>query len=225
MFGGRVGVDVVPFSRVRRLLAPEARPALLRMLSGAEAGRYCAERPDVPGIAGRLAAKEAVFKLFQATEVPLPWRSIEVLNGAGGWPEVRLGGRAAALAERAGVGHVEVSIAHDDPCAVAVALGAGPARTPRKQLTIQERKFRQGGSMSSGGIDDVRKWILGRNPDRDSLSADENLIESRLVDSLSFVELVYAIEGAGGIEIDLDAIDLQDFRTLAAIEKAFFTAA
>ncbi|NLU66103.1 acyl carrier protein [Streptomyces sp. HNM0574] len=79
--------------------------------------------------------------------------------------------------------------------------------------------------MSSGGIDDVRKWILGRNPDRDSLSADENLIESRLVDSLSFVELVYAIEGAGGIEIDLDAIDLQDFRTLAAIEKAFFTAA
>ncbi len=78
--------------------------------------------------------------------------------------------------------------------------------------------------MASAGIDEVRSWILSRHPERESIEHDENLIESRLVDSLSFVELVYAIESASGTEIDFDNIDLQDFQTLSAIEKAFFVA-
>ncbi|MDH6134300.1 acyl carrier protein [Kitasatospora sp. MAA4] len=76
--------------------------------------------------------------------------------------------------------------------------------------------------MASAGIDDVRAWILGRHPERTAIAADEDLIESRLVDSLSFVELVYAIESASGVEIDFDTIDIQDFQTLSSIEKAFF---
>ncbi|UQA94125.1 phosphopantetheine-binding protein [Streptomyces halobius] len=79
--------------------------------------------------------------------------------------------------------------------------------------------------MTSAGIDEVRTWILERNPERDSVTPDENLIENRLVDSLSFVELVYAIESASGVEIDFDNIDIQDFQTLSAIEKAFFVMA
>jgi acyl carrier protein len=79
--------------------------------------------------------------------------------------------------------------------------------------------------MVSAGIDDIRDWILSRHPDRESIASDENLIESRLVDSLSFVDLVYVIENATGIEIDFDSIDIQDFQTLSAIEKAFFVAA
>ncbi|MFF3750929.1 acyl carrier protein [Streptomyces sp. NPDC002018] len=76
--------------------------------------------------------------------------------------------------------------------------------------------------MSSAGIDKVRDWILGRHADRTELAADVNIIENRLVDSLSFVELVYAIEDASGAEIDFDAIDIEDFQSLATIEKAFF---
>ncbi|MFJ7152239.1 phosphopantetheine-binding protein [Streptomyces sp. NPDC100445] len=76
--------------------------------------------------------------------------------------------------------------------------------------------------MASAGIDEVRAWILERHPERESVESNENLIESRLVDSLSFVELVYAIENASGVEIDFEAIDIQDFQTLSAIEKAFF---
>jgi acyl carrier protein len=76
--------------------------------------------------------------------------------------------------------------------------------------------------MSSRGIDAVRAWILARS-DRTSISADENLIENRLVDSLSFVELVYAIEAAADIEIDFEGASIGDFQTLAAIEKAFFS--
>ncbi|MFD3326417.1 acyl carrier protein [Streptomyces sp. NPDC058701] len=72
------------------------------------------------------------------------------------------------------------------------------------------------------GIDQVRNWILGRHEEPVELNHDTNIIENRLVDSLSFVELVYAIEGASGTEIDFDAIDIEDFQSLATIEKAFF---
>ncbi|MEU5693155.1 phosphopantetheine-binding protein [Actinosynnema sp. NPDC020468] len=76
--------------------------------------------------------------------------------------------------------------------------------------------------MSTPGVAKVQDWILGRHPDRTSIGRDEDLIESRLVDSLSFVELVYVIEDASGVEIDFDAIDLADFQTIAAIDRAFF---
>ncbi|ARQ72179.1 DNA-binding protein [Streptomyces marincola] len=119
---GRVGVDLVPFSRVRGLLKPGAGPALDRMLSADELRlSRTSDGPDVPGIAGRLAAKEAVFKLFHVSGQTLPWQDIEILRGAGGWPSVRLRGRARELARQAGVDHIAVSIAHDEPCAVAVA--------------------------------------------------------------------------------------------------------
>ncbi|MEE1840847.1 acyl carrier protein [Streptomyces sp. NPDC007076] len=74
-------------------------------------------------------------------------------------------------------------------------------------------------------IDEVRNWILKRHPERQDIDAEENLIQTRLVDSLTFVELVYVIENAADLEIDFDNIDIEDFQTLAAIEKAFFTAA
>jgi acyl carrier protein len=77
-------------------------------------------------------------------------------------------------------------------------------------------------SIQSVGIDKVRDWILGRHADLTELADDVNIIDTRLVDSLSFVELVYAIEGATGVEIDFDAIDVKDFQSLATIQKAFF---
>jgi acyl carrier protein len=76
--------------------------------------------------------------------------------------------------------------------------------------------------MSVTGIEQVRAWILSKHPDRVSLGADENLIESRLVDSLSFAELVYVIEEASGLEIDFESLDIQDFQTISSVEKAFF---
>jgi acyl carrier protein len=72
------------------------------------------------------------------------------------------------------------------------------------------------------GIDRVRAWILGRHPDRTELADEVNIIDTRLVDSLSFVELVYTIEEASGAEIDFDSIDVEDFQSLATIRKAFF---
>ena len=203
----RVGVDLVPFTRVEKLLQPDAERRLRRFLSADElaASRTGAGTPDLTGIAGRLAAKEAVFKLLGAVGRPVPWQGIEVLRAPGGRPWIRLSGRAAEWARTAGLGPIDVSISHDGGFAVAVAAATS-----------------EGKPMSSAGIDKVRDWILGRHPDRTELAADVDLIDSRLVDSLAFVELVYTIEDAAGVEIDFDTIDIDDFRTLATIEKAFF---
>ncbi|MFJ2248092.1 holo-ACP synthase [Streptomyces sp. NPDC087862] len=119
----RVGIDMVPFGRARDLAHDE--PLLARMLTAEELrlSRHD-DGPDVAGIAGRLAAKEAVFKLFHAPGQTLPWRGIEILTEDGGWPVVRLAGRAAELALSAGIDDIAVSITHDEPCAVAVAFTA-----------------------------------------------------------------------------------------------------
>ncbi|MFI0982933.1 phosphopantetheine-binding protein [Streptomyces sp. NPDC021093] len=76
-------------------------------------------------------------------------------------------------------------------------------------------------STTSSKIDAVRNWLLAKHPERTAIAPDEDLITARLVDSLSFVEFVMTIEEAGDTEIDREAIDLADFRTLAAIESKF----
>ncbi|MGW0737709.1 acyl carrier protein [Streptomyces sp. NPDC002851] len=77
-------------------------------------------------------------------------------------------------------------------------------------------------STTSSSVDAVRNWLLAKHPERSSIAQDEDLITARLVDSLSFIEFVLTIEEASGAEIDRDAIDLADFRTLEAIERKFF---
>ncbi|MEU3448092.1 holo-ACP synthase [Streptomyces thermolilacinus] len=141
----RLGIDLVPFSRVDRMLADNPEALTRRMLTPREIPLcFPGGVPDVPGIAGRLAAKEAVFKLFHTSSGPLPWRDIDIGKERGGRPVVRLGGRAGELARQAGIGHIEISIAHDEPCAIAVAgaVCAGPT----DERTEHEQQWNRGGS-------------------------------------------------------------------------------
>ncbi|WP_035794599.1 holo-ACP synthase [Kitasatospora mediocidica] len=128
MPAGRVGVDLVPFARVRRLTVDGDAGAtvLRRMLSEAEIALcHPGAGWDVAGIAGRLAAKEAVFKTLRARGQTLPWLGIEILKDDAGAPVVRFSGRAAELVQDAGIEQIDVSITHDEPFAVAVAFGVG----------------------------------------------------------------------------------------------------
>lgn len=77
-------------------------------------------------------------------------------------------------------------------------------------------------STTVGSIDDVRAWILQKNTKIDTVEHTTDLIENRLIDSLSFVEFVFVIEQASGASIDVEQIDVDDFRSLAAIERKFF---
>ncbi|MEV4926073.1 holo-ACP synthase [Streptomyces roseoverticillatus] len=121
----RVGVDLVPLTRVRAMTDAGDDTRLHRMLTPAETA--LSRFPtgwDLHGVAGRLAAKEAVFKLLHVPGRPLPWQSIEILKSPGEWPCVRLTGPAHRWAEDAGIEAVDVSISHEELFAVAVAATA-----------------------------------------------------------------------------------------------------
>lgn len=75
---------------------------------------------------------------------------------------------------------------------------------------------------TSTGIDGIANWILAKHPDRTSIDPGEDLIVNRLIDSLSFVEFVFLIQQESGAVIDMENLDLADFRTLGAIERAYF---
>jgi acyl carrier protein len=72
-------------------------------------------------------------------------------------------------------------------------------------------------------INVLKDWILARNEGWTDIALDCDLIENRLVDSLSFVEFVFLIGETTGKEIDMDALDISDLRTLAAIGKRFLS--
>ncbi|HZF89917.1 acyl carrier protein [Streptomyces sp.] len=68
----------------------------------------------------------------------------------------------------------------------------------------------------------VREFILGRNPSLGQVSDDLDLIDSRAINSLAFVEFLFLLEELTGEPIDPEDVDLDDFRTLNAIEARFF---
>jgi acyl carrier protein len=68
----------------------------------------------------------------------------------------------------------------------------------------------------------VREFILSRNPKLRQLDNELDLIDSRAINSLAFVEFIFLLEELTGKSIDPEELDLDDFRTLNAIEARFF---
>lgn len=73
-------------------------------------------------------------------------------------------------------------------------------------------------------VDDVRSWIMQRNPELTELDAETDIIDSRIVNSLQFVELVLYIEEIRGEMLESGDVDLDSFRTLKDIERNFLLA-
>ncbi|MFD4920855.1 acyl carrier protein [Streptomyces goshikiensis] len=74
-------------------------------------------------------------------------------------------------------------------------------------------------------MDDVTKpvvdWLLERNPTVEEIPEDLDLIEHRLIDSLGFMEFVLLLEDLIGRELQLDQIDVDQFRTLRSLTHHF----
>lgn len=77
----------------------------------------------------------------------------------------------------------------------------------------------------SDDMDDVIKpvvdWLLERNPGREEIPEDLDLIENRLIDSLGFMEFLLLLEDLIGRELQLNQIDVDQFRTLRSINQHF----
>ena len=117
-----VGIDVVEVGRVARAYARFGDRFLQRVFTPAERD-YCLARYDVAhGLAGRFAAKEAVFKaLSPARPTRVNWQEIAIASD-GDAPRVELSGAAAGWADALGVGRIHVSISHERTLAVALAV-------------------------------------------------------------------------------------------------------
>ncbi|MER5310323.1 acyl carrier protein [Streptomyces sp. NPDC002773] len=74
------------------------------------------------------------------------------------------------------------------------------------------------------GLQTVKSWILERHPEREDIAPDLDLIENRLIDSLSFVEFVFLLEQESGTAIQMETLEVESIRTLGAIEQHFFNA-
>ena len=77
---------------------------------------------------------------------------------------------------------------------------------------------------TEAAIDRVKSWLRERKPnllsDGGALEdPDLDLIESRIVDSLSFVEFVFFLEELAGRQLDTDPEHMASFRTLRAIQR------
>lgn len=64
-----------------------------------------------------------------------------------------------------------------------------------------------------------RVWSLFTERGIEVPSAETDLIESALLDSLAFVELIAGIEDEFGITIAFDRVDLDDFRSIERITR------
>jgi phosphopantetheine--protein transferase-like protein len=105
-----IGIDVVDIARFEALL--DRLPTFVgRFFTAAEAS-YCESFSDrAVHLAGTFAAKEAAMKAMGAVPAAAFARRVEIVRDPAGAPSARLDGRS-----------VPVSISHDGPVVVAVAV-------------------------------------------------------------------------------------------------------
>lgn len=117
-----VGVDIVDIARFARLVALRG-PALSGLVFTTDELETC--HGNLPRLAARFAVKEAAAKALGLGIGPVGWRDVETRTGAGGRPELSLGGGALAEARAQGLDRWAVSLSHDAARAVAVVVATG----------------------------------------------------------------------------------------------------
>jgi holo-[acyl-carrier protein] synthase len=116
-----IGVDVVEIERFRRSLA--RTPSMRERLFTASELAYVAPKSDpVPSLAARFAAREAVMKSLGLGLGAFGFHDVWVERADSGAPSLAFAGRAAELAQAAGVARWHISLTHSDLVAVAYVV-------------------------------------------------------------------------------------------------------
>ena len=116
-----IGVDLVDVARMRTAIV--RTPTLAARLFTDDERAYAESAKDpAERFAVRFAAKEAVMKALGVGLGAVEWHDIEVVRADSGAPSVRLTGRAAALADDAGVTRWLLTLTHTRTAAEAIAV-------------------------------------------------------------------------------------------------------
>jgi len=117
-----IGADLVDIERMRTVIS--RRPRFVeRVFTQAERDYCSATRDPSERYAARFAAKEAVLKTLGVGLGGADFGDIEVVRLPSGQPELRISGRAAALAAERGITRWLITISHSEHLAQAVVLG------------------------------------------------------------------------------------------------------
>jgi holo-[acyl-carrier protein] synthase len=118
-----IGIDLVEVQRMRETIA--RTPTILdRLFTPAERAYAQAARDPSQRFAARFAAKEAAMKVLGVGVGDIGWHDVEVVRSTSGRPELRVTGRAGALADELGITRWMVSLTHTDTMAEAVVAAA-----------------------------------------------------------------------------------------------------
>ncbi|MCW7944407.1 hypothetical protein AAW14_20860 [Streptomyces hygroscopicus] len=71
-------------------------------------------------------------------------------------------------------------------------------------------------------IEQLRTWLTGLHAEPVTIDDETDLIESGLVTSLQFVQMVMEIERIHGDKLEPGVITIEKMRTLQAIDEAVF---
>lgn len=94
-----------------------------RMFTAGELDYCLGKARQYEHLAARVAAKEAVFKVFGAgARGPIRWTEVEVVSGDGGRPFARLHGQLAERAELQKLVDMDISLSHTEDIAIAYAM-------------------------------------------------------------------------------------------------------
>jgi len=118
-----IGIDLVPISSMREVIARWDERFLRRVFTEAEIAYCRARRDPVPHFAARFAAKEAGLKaLGTGLSLGVKWRELEVRRERGQAPSLILSGRSREISLRRGGRRMLLALTHDGDYAMAQAM-------------------------------------------------------------------------------------------------------
>jgi holo-[acyl-carrier protein] synthase len=118
----RSGVDLIEVSRVGKAIDRFGARFLNRVFTSREIELF---GDQVPSLAARWAAKEAVAKAFCTGIGDIAFKEIEILRGSRLEPELHLHGAAVQLAAEMGLSEWSISLSHTETHAIAFVIAWG----------------------------------------------------------------------------------------------------
>jgi len=119
----RIGIDIQSIEEVKDSLTRFGARYVGRLFTVAELAGCDLASPFAPRqLAERFAAKEAVLKMLEPTDIVPEWKDIEVFSSPHGCQEIVLSASAAQLAASRGLGALSVSFSHGGGVATAVVV-------------------------------------------------------------------------------------------------------
>jgi holo-[acyl-carrier protein] synthase len=118
-----IGIDAVDVERFRKTLA--RRPGMRqRLFTPVELTYVAPKADDVPSLAGRFAAREAVMKAMGLGLGAFGFHEVWVERASSGEPSLVITGRAAELASERGITAWLLSITHTSTVAIACVVAS-----------------------------------------------------------------------------------------------------